>query len=390
MSLAALAHEIAKHGEIPNGSAKPTNEDDPNDDPDKSAAQPSHAQNFLKNFVLDTPSTRTGPPRSLSFAYSLSNSPPRSRNNSHQVEGDSNIPFATEEDSYFSPAPGSVFRGALEHGTPNGDSKGKKRESKNIEESWNLNPIRWFQESPKVSPKEEKAGFDFTQAKTNGSVPHRLAESTPASPRDSPKVEEKEIRSHHKSATGDERSLMPKFGLKRSSSVPHGNSTTPSTPLESKHRAKWGRLRSLIPQIISQERDAEHNEERSAVVNKNVNITDELIAGGLSTLMLRLWFERDEKNHRRVPVLLHRLRIRISDSLHAMHGSKAVFRVECEYANGAARWVIYRELRDFWSLHTHYVASNAYNRNVDNMPEFPKTSASLNPYVLLFYDSKQP
>ncbi|EIN11850.1 HSP70-domain-containing protein, partial [Punctularia strigosozonata HHB-11173 SS5] len=33
------------------------------------------------------------------------------------------------------------------------------------------------------------------------------------------------------------------------------------------------------------------------------NITDELMAGGLSTIMLKLWFERDEKGQRRVPGL---------------------------------------------------------------------------------------
>jgi phospholipase D1/2 len=57
-----------------------------------------------------------------------------------------------------------------------------------------------------------------------------------------------------------------------------------------------------------------------------------------------------------------------------MHGRKSVFRIECEYANGAARWVIYRQLRDFISLHTHYTFSNAYNRNIEAMPEFPRTS----------------
>jgi phospholipase D1/2 len=111
-----------------------------------------------------------------------------------------------------------------------------------------------------------------------------------------------------------------------------------------------------------------------AITPQNVNIADELMVGGLSALMLRLWFERDEKDHRRVPILFHRLRIRISDSLHPMHGHKSVFRIECEYANGAARWVIYRQLRDFISLHTHYTFSNAYNRNIETMPEFPRTS----------------
>ncbi|EJC97886.1 phospholipase D [Fomitiporia mediterranea MF3/22] len=111
-----------------------------------------------------------------------------------------------------------------------------------------------------------------------------------------------------------------------------------------------------------------------AVQPNVVNITDELITGGLAALMLKLWFERDERGNRRVPVLFHRLRVRISDSLHPLSGNKAVFRIECEYANGFARWVIYRQLRDFVSLHTHYRLSNAFNRNVDALPEFPKTS----------------
>ena len=146
---------------------------------------------------------------------------------------------------------------------------------------------------------------------------------------------------------------------------------------ESKETAKtsaaprWNRLKSLIPHIAAQGRE-QTRPNASEVVSPSVNITDELIAGGLSTLMLRLWLERDEKGHRRVPILFHRLRIRISDSLHPLHGNKAVFRIECEYANGAARWVVYRQLREFLSLHTHYTISNAYNRNIETLPDFPR------------------
>jgi phospholipase D1/2 len=62
-----------------------------------------------------------------------------------------------------------------------------------------------------------------------------------------------------------------------------------------------------------------------------------------------------------------------------MHDQKSVFRIECEYANGAARWVVYRELRDFISLHAHYTVANVYKRSVqiDKLPEFPRTSALL-------------
>ncbi|KAI0669199.1 phospholipase D [Trametes maxima] len=135
---------------------------------------------------------------------------------------------------------------------------------------------------------------------------------------------------------------------------------------------KWGRLRSLIPHIANQAKA--QTPAPSAVVHPSVNITDELITGGLAPLMLRLWIERDDKGHRRVPALFHRLRIRVSDSLHPLHGNKAVFRIECEYANGAVRWVVYRQLREFLSLHGHYTLSNAYNRNIETLPEFPLTT----------------
>ena len=158
--------------------------------------------------------------------------------------------------------------------------------------------------------------------------------------------------------------------------------STPQFWRESSRNAdhKWGRVRSLLSTVARQNKEAAPSG-HSAVQPLNVNITDELIAGGLSTLMLRLWFERDEHGNRRVPVLFHRLRVRISDSLAPLSGNKAVFRIECEYANGAARWVVYRQLRDFISLHTHYRLSNVYNRTVDTLPDFPRTSMLMHPLL---------
>jgi phospholipase D1/2 len=281
-----------------------------------------------------TPSTRTGPPRSVSYGFSLPNSPvsgPRTyrtnKSRSDDVPEDGSLPFS------FSREDG--FRTPLE--LPGGDRKGKKRESRIIDDSWN--PLKWFQESPQ----EEKPGF-FTAEDRNPELTQE------------PDTE------------GEEQGT-PRVGLKRSSSAPHTPADKPKTA------PKWGRLRSLLPHIASQAKP--NTPGPSAVTPQTVNITDELIAGGLSTLMLRMWFERDEKDHRRIPALFHRLRIRVTDSLNPLDGQKSVFRIECEYANGAIRWVVYRQLRDFFSLHTHYALSNAYNRNVDNLPEFPKTSTSI-------------
>jgi phospholipase D1/2 len=243
--------------------------------------------------------------------------------------------------------------------------------------------MRWFHESPK----EEKPAMDFP---TPSAPAHDATKSYAG--------DEKEENTAGFSSDPEPKSTStsffrrPKRGvstnesvvetpptakrLRRAFSVPHRtHAKTDGTQMDkgvTTGTAKWAKLRALLPHIV-------HPQESilpgpSAVTSNAVNITDELITGGLSTLMLRLWFERDEKGHRRIPALFHRLRIRVSDSLHPLHRQASVFRIECEYANGAARWVVYRELRDFISLHAHYTVSNVYNRNVDKMPEFPKTS----------------
>lgn len=308
-----------------------------------SALFKANEHGFLHSKPLpSTPSMRTGPPRTVSYIYSGPSTPIASRRNSKLNSSGLPGDIATTDGDgteYPFSRTSSDFRGALEVGSSfSSEKKGKKRESRFLDDSWN--PMRWFHESPK----EEKSGFDFPRQQDGDDVagPHS------AYPRD------------------DEKESKPK-PLRRAYSDPH--SQDKPKPVG---KIKWNRLRSLIPNVVSNAHTALNA--TSAVTPNTVNITDELISGGLSTLMLRLWFERDEKGHRRIPVLLHRLRIRVSDSLHPLHGKQSVFRIECEYANGAARWVVYRQLRDFLSLHAHYSLSNAYNRNVDNLPEFPRTS----------------
>ncbi|KAJ7505449.1 phospholipase D [Mycena galericulata] len=300
----------------------------PSDESSSVPSSPRHEQRtpHLDHSALNTPSMRTGPPRSLS--YGIPGSPvsgPRTyrpeNGHSDDVPEDGSLPFSFARDD--------GFRTPLE--MPEGDRKGKKRESRILDDSWN--PLKWFHESGQ----DEKPGFFTSQEIT----------AEPAS-ESRPEAEEEG---------------SPRAGIQRAATAPH-------SPV--KTAPKWGRLRSLLPHIAGQAKPSTPGP--SAITPQTVNITDELIAGGLSTLMLRMWFERDEKDHRRIPALFHRLRIRVTDSLNPLDGQKSVFRIECEYANGAIRWVVYRQLRDFFSLHTHYALSNAYNRNVDDLPEFPKTS----------------
>ncbi|KIM43354.1 hypothetical protein M413DRAFT_18406 [Hebeloma cylindrosporum] len=316
----------------------------------------------------DTPAARTGPPRSLSFAYGLPVSPSTANANGYfygwaeSAPPDSSV--IEDGDLSFS-ASHQAFRGALEYQ----DRKGKRRQRNPSDDSWNINPMRWFHESPKDDkppmdfPPPPAPAHDPTNTHTgeeNEELPAGTA-SDPEHTSTSATFFSRPNRGASLHGSGAERATTG--GTQKDKDKDHKDFTTGT--------AKWAKLRSLLPNLVHPQESTLPGP--SAVTSQAVNITDELITGGLSTLMLRLWFERDEKSHRRVPVLFHRLRIRVSDSLHPMHRQASVFRIECEYA-GAARWVVYRELRDFLSLHAHYAVSNVYNRNVDHMPEFPKTS----------------
>ncbi|GMK58130.1 hypothetical protein CspeluHIS016_0501620 [Cutaneotrichosporon spelunceum] len=116
------------------------------------------------------------------------------------------------------------------------------------------------------------------------------------------------------------------------------------------------------------------------------SMTNEMLAGQLPVMILKTWMDRDDEGHRAVPVLLGNLRFRIVNSVNVPTGwrnsSKELFKIECEYGDGAIKWVVYRDLWDFFSLHTHYKTSNLGHRvtgsvkrsNVRHVdtPDFPR------------------
>lgn len=359
----------------------------------------------------NTPAQRTGPPRSWSISYALPASPslmssrPSQAYFQHvtedQLPEDTSLFSDLEADHEYTfdkTADEKEFRGALEYrDQQERELRMNKRRQHHRDSSWDINPMKWFQES-----QDEKSGMDspVEENKNNDEkIEGMLLIASHSEPEGSSGAASFFLRRPPKrggSAVDPSEAPTEKAGarLRRAFSVPHTplpNSSTgkgknkegahddtgepsgvPMSATATSGTVKWARLRALLPHIVHPQ--ASILPGPSQVTSQAVNITDELITGGLSTLMLRLWIERDEKGLRRVPILFHRLRLRISDSLHPMERHGSVFRIECEYANGAARWVVYRELRDFLSLHTHYTVSNIYNQNVDKMPEFPKTS----------------
>ncbi|OCH94908.1 phospholipase D [Obba rivulosa] len=326
-----------------------------------------------------TPAARTGPPRSVSFNYSLSPSS-HHRSLSHPDGTDvlSQSDEVTEEGpdhtSDFLP-PSTPFRGALDYNDPEMRERERERAERHLKrrnsyftpDTWN--PKKWLPESPRDVP-SSPTEMDRAESHFGDNGPP-LTEEPEGEEEGAESTDEGRADRNVKYAaqTLKQSKGSSRAGPRHTKSMPHIK--TPDSPRPST-TPKWGRLRSLLPHIAERAKQAQAGP--STVVPQSVNITDELISGGLSALLLRLWIERDEKGHRRVPVLFHRLRIRVSDSLHPLHGHKAVFRIECEYANGAVRWVVYRQLREFLSLHTHYAFSSTFNQNVETLPDFPRTS----------------
>lgn len=144
--------------------------------------------------------------------------------------------------------------------------------------------------------------------------------------------------------------------------------------------ARWGALRKRLRENSAKR--GKSSEQKTRVVGQ-MSVITELQTGILPVFMLKMSLERDEQGHRRIPVLLNHLRLRISDSINVLNNTSAIFRIELEYGDGLVRWVCYRSLRDFINLHAHYRAAaikGYLGRPVGagegdvGLPSFPKTS----------------
>lgn len=130
-------------------------------------------------------------------------------------------------------------------------------------------------------------------------------------------------------------------------------------------------------------RGGKHQHSKPAKADVGVpSMTNEMLAGQLPVMILKTWLDRDEEGHRAVPVLLGNLRFRIGDSVAVRTGGRntgrELYKIECEYGDGAIKWVVYRDVRDFLSIHAHYKTSNFSHRVIGSntrhvsMPDFPR------------------
>ncbi|KAG9118708.1 Phospholipase D1, partial [Ceratobasidium sp. 392] len=291
----------------------------------------------------DDSSTPTGrKPKRDSWLPGFNTHPDREKDKSRDADQDEQLPEREESEAEAEP----------EH------------QEGGIWERWIAEPFRKGFSEPDEDPQSPKG------TATGGTTPHVSRQNTAEGPRQPPKT----VR-----AARSLPQIRDRAKSSRDTSNPNVNGTTDPRAVSQSRRgseaggSKWAILKPKIKTHVAQQH--QQQQQPASGVAANVTVTDELLMGGLGVLLLQMFFERDDQDRRRVPILLHHLKIRVSDSINPLNGRHAVFRIECEYANGAARWVIYRQLRDFISLHGHYRVASVYlTRDQVLLPEFPKTS----------------
>jgi hypothetical protein len=230
------------------------------------------------------------------------------------------------------------FRGPFDPDIPSPRSESKGRRTSGWLEPIEMSGMKPLVDEPADSVSDENSQPSPTQdpADKKRARPSRSATSYKGGKsRDA--SQSRRSSQTDKSMTWDVR----KVGLRRHKSLPHIpdipiDSETPAFPHEEKGKDSprtisarmasrhWGIIKHrLVPGRASGGADGP-----ASAVDTDLNISDELLVGGLATLMLRMHFDRDEHDQRRVPLLLHHLKIKVSDSVHPLSGTYSVFRIE--------------------------------------------------------------
>jgi phospholipase D1/2 len=141
--------------------------------------------------------------------------------------------------------------------------------------------------------------------------------------------------------------------------------------------AKWRALKAGIRMIGKRQK-----EESKIDREKSAELVAELSAGTPAAVILASMFQRDEHGQKRIPILLEQLKVKITDSHHSQKGAgraQTTFRLELEYGSGLTRmkWVIHREFRDFFNLHSRYRLANISDstfagKEAHRLPKFPR------------------
>ncbi|KIW09031.1 uncharacterized protein PV09_00924 [Verruconis gallopava] len=143
---------------------------------------------------------------------------------------------------------------------------------------------------------------------------------------------------------------------------------------------RWRQLKAGLKMLGTRRKDDTTRVDTA----KSAELMAELLAGAPAALIFASMFQRDERGHKRVPVLLEQLRLKVTDSERDDEGKHAIFRIELEYGSSLARmkWVIKRDLQDFAKLHVKYKTEENVEKyrhptrksERSKLPKFPRSA----------------
>lgn len=113
---------------------------------------------------------------------------------------------------------------------------------------------------------------------------------------------------------------------------------------------------------------------------KSAELISELQSGVAAAIVLASQFQRDERNLRRVPVLLEQINVKITEITQSSSHSRSKYKIDLEYGSGPARltWSVTKDYKDFTMLNTRLKASNFQPMSLSykgNLPKLPRRHA---------------
>lgn len=115
--------------------------------------------------------------------------------------------------------------------------------------------------------------------------------------------------------------------------------------------------------------EEENKEEQFGLIN-------ELCAGVPGSMVIPLSFLKDERNIKRIPVLLQHLKASFTDITRSLDEKNRKYQIELRYGSGSAslEWTIIRDYRDIMSMHSRFKVSAFQNISSGpklQLPKFP-------------------
>ncbi|CAN6618082.1 phospholipase D1 [Trichomonascus vanleenenianus] len=106
---------------------------------------------------------------------------------------------------------------------------------------------------------------------------------------------------------------------------------------------------------------------------KSTELIYELVAGCPAAIILASQFQRDDRNLKRIPVLLEQIKFRLVDVSGSVGEKNRKYRLDLEYGSGPARltWSIRKEYKDFWLLHSRLRNLTNPFQTKSKLPKFP-------------------